>query len=115
MRAVYKRLIWLVPGLLLVVLFATACVHEEIKPIRETMLTVARAGPDATISWVGQRGMYYTVMYSNERGKRAKWHMLPDAINIYATVSGEPIIVRDTVPTPNRYYHLVQDVKPLVP
>ena len=91
-------------------------VHEEIKPVRETTLSVARSGGEITLSWLGVRGSYYTVMYSDARGGRARWAPLPDAINIPARVSGEPILVYDRLPAnQQRYYRLVQDTKPLVP
>lgn len=98
--------------------FAGGCktIHEELQPVRETTLTVARSGGDVTLSWIGRQGMYYTVMFSDARGARARWKALPDAVNVRAWVSGEPIIVKDRVaPAQQRYYRLVQDSKPLVP
>jgi hypothetical protein len=97
-------------------LAGTACVHQELAPIRETTLTVARAGNDVTLSWIGTRGTYYSVMYTEARGARAKWNFLPDAVNILAAVSGEPILVKDSPPiNKQRYYRLMQNTKPLVP
>jgi len=91
-------------------------IHEEIRPIRETTLTVARAGGRVTLSWIGQRGMYYSVMYAEDRGGLARWNFLPDAINIRGLASGEPILVQDRLPASlQRYYRLVQDSKPIVP
>ncbi len=91
-------------------------IHEEIRPIRETTLTVARAGGDVTLSWIGQRGMYYSVMYAESRGGLARWNFLPDAINVLGLASGEPILVMDRLPaSEQRYYRLVQDSKPIVP
>jgi len=91
-------------------------IHEEIRPIRETTLTVARAGGDVTLSWIGQRGMYYSVMYAESRKGLARWNFLPDAVNVPGLVSGEPIIVQDRLPASQpRYYRLVQDNKPIVP
>lgn len=91
-------------------------VREELRPVRETTLTVARSGGEVTLSWIGLRGMYYSVMYSESRGARATWMALPGAVNIPALASGEPIIVHDRLAaTQQRYYRLVQDTKPLVP
>ena len=91
-------------------------IHEEVQPIRETTLTVARAGEEVTLSWIGQKGMYYSVMYSEGRGAKARWQPLPDAVNVRGLATGEPIVVKDRVdPAQPRYYRLVQDAKPLVP
>ena len=91
-------------------------IHEELKPIRETTLTVARSAGEVTLSWIGVRGTYYSVMYTDARGAKAKWNFLPDAVNVRGLVSGEPIVVKDRVePMQPRYYRLVQDGKPLVP
>jgi hypothetical protein len=91
-------------------------IHEEIRPIRETTLTVARAGGQVTLSWIGQRGMYYSVMYAEDRGGLARWNFLPDAVNVRGLASGEPIVVQDRLPaSQQRYYRLVQDSKPIVP
>jgi len=91
-------------------------IHEEVQPLRETTLTVARSAGDVTLSWIGVRGTYYTVMFADAMGGRARWQILPDAINIPAIVSGEPIIVHDRVaPNRPRYYRLTQDRKPLLP
>ncbi len=91
-------------------------IHEELKPIRETTLTVARSGGEVTLSWIGVRGMYYSVMYTEERGAKAKWALLPDAVNVRGLADGEPILVKDRLPaSQSRYYRLLQDGKPLVP
>jgi hypothetical protein len=103
---------------LLGVLALAGCktVREEVRPIRETTLTVARSGEDVTLSWIGVRGMYYSVMYTDARGAKARWTLLPDAINICGLVSGEPIVVQDRLPANQpRYYRLAQDSRPLVP
>ena len=91
-------------------------VHEEVQPLRETTLTVARSGGDVTLSWIGVRGTYYSVMYTDARGAKAQWKLLPDAINVRGLATGEPIVVMDRVPASQpRYYRLVQDAKPLAP
>ena len=91
-------------------------VREELKPVRETTLSVARSAGDVTLSWIGVRGTYYTVTYSDERGGRARWLPLPGAINVLARESGTPIVVYDRLPPAQpRYYRLVQDSKPMVP
>ena len=91
-------------------------VHEEVQPLRETTLTVARSGGDVTLSWIGVRGTYYSVMYTDARGAKAQWTLLPDAINARGLATGEPIVVMDRVPASQpRYYRLVQDAKPLAP
>jgi hypothetical protein len=91
-------------------------VHEELQPVRETTLTVARSGGDVTLSWIGVRGIYYSVMYTDARGAKAKWNFLPDAVNVPGLETGEPIIVKDRLePAQPRYYRLMQDSKPLVP
>lgn len=105
-------------ALLLALPAAHGCmtVREEVEPLRETTLTVARSGDEVTLSWIGVRGMYYTVMHAEAMGARARWKILSDAVNIPAIVSGEPIIVHDRVSAGRpRYYRLVQDRKPLVP
>ena len=97
---------------------ASGCmtIHEEIQPIRETTLTVARSGGEVTLSWIGMQGMYYSVMYAEARGAKAQWKFLPDAVNVRGLVSGEPIVVKDRVePLQQRYYRLAQDSKPLAP
>lgn len=91
-------------------------IHEEVAPIRETTLTVARSGGDVTLSWIGMPGMFYTVMFTDARGARAQWKLLPDAINIRGMVTGEAMVVHDRLPaTQPRYYRLHQGAKPLVP
>ena len=109
-------------GLLAVALGAAAglagckTVHEELEPLRETVLTVARSGGEVSLSWLGVRGTYYSVMYTEARGAKAKWQFLPDAVNIPGLETDEPIVVKDRVdPAKPRYYRLVQDSKPLVP
>ena len=91
-------------------------IHEEVQPIRETTLTVARSGGDVTLSWIGVRGKYYSVTYTDARGAKAQWKLLPDAINVRGLATGEPIVVMDRLPDLQpRYYRLLQDDKPLVP
>ena len=91
-------------------------VHEEVQPLRETTLTVARSGGDVTLSWIGVRGTYYSVMYTDARGAKAQWKLLPDAINVRGLATGEPIVVMDRLPERQpRYYRLVQDAQPLAP
>ena len=91
-------------------------IHEEIEPVRETTLTVARAGGDVTLSWIGVRGMYYSVMYADERGAKGRWNFLPDAVNVRGLADGEPIVVKDRVGAARpRYYRLVQGDRPLAP
>jgi hypothetical protein len=90
------------------------CVHEELRPVRETMLTVARSAGEVTLSFEGMRGIYYTVMHSPENGARARWQPLPDAVNIQVSANGERVIVKDRVPAATeRYYRLVQGPSPL--
>ena len=91
-------------------------VREEVQPLRETTLTVARSGGEVTLSWIGVRGTYYSVMYTDARGAKAQWKLLPDAINVRGLATGEPIVVMDRLPENQpRYYRLVQDSKPLAP
>ena len=116
MRSAGRR-VGLALGLALAFLAAAGCktVREELRPVRETTLSVARAGGDVTLSWIGTRGVYYTVMYADARGAKARWAPLPDAINVQGLATGEPIMVYDRVaPSRQRYYRLVQDSKPLV-
>jgi hypothetical protein len=90
------------------------CVHEELRPVRETMLTVARSAGEVTLSFTGTRGIYYTVMYSPSNGARAKWQPLPDAVNIQVAANGESVIVKDRLPaSTERYYRLVQGPSPV--
>ena len=89
-------------------------VHEELAPIRETTLTVARSGGEVTLSWIGVEGMYYSVMYADARGAKARWQILPGAANVRGLATGEPIVVMDRVKTAQpRYYRLVQDGQPV--
>ncbi len=98
------------------VLAGCKTIHEEVEPIRETTLTVARSGGDVTLSWIGVRGMYYSVTYTDARGAKAQWKLLPDAVNVRGLATGEPIVVQDRLPAAQpRYYRLLQDAKPLVP
>jgi hypothetical protein len=91
-------------------------IHEELQPVRETTLTVARSGGEVTLSWIGVYGMYYSVMYTDARGAKAQWKLLPDAVNVRGLATGEPIVVKDRLEsTQPRYYRLAQDRKPLVP
>ena len=91
-------------------------IHEEVQPIRETTLTVARSGGDVTLSWIGVRGKYYSVTYTDARGAKAQWKLLPDASNVRGLATGEPIVVQDRLAAAQpRYYRLQQDAKPLVP
>ena len=74
------------------------------------------SGGDVTLSWIGVRGTYYSVMYTDARGAKAQWKLLPDAVNVRGLATGEPIVVMDRVPASQpRYYRLVQDAKPLAP
>ena len=100
--------------LLLAACLLAGCVHEELKPVRETTLTVARAAGEVTLAWTGQRGIYYTVMHSPSNGTRARWQPLPDAVNIQVGANGERVIVKDRVPAgTERYYRLVQGPSPV--
>ena len=105
-------------ALALVLVAGAGCqtVREEVQPLRETTLTVARSGGDVTLSWIGVRGTYYSVMYTDARGGKAQWKLLPDAINVRGLETGAPIVVKDVLPAGQpRYYRLVQDAKPLAP
>ena len=100
--------------LLLAACLFGGCVHEELKPVRETTLTVARAAGEVTLAWTGERGIYYTVMYSPSNGTRARWQPLPDAVNIQVASNGERVIVKDRISaSAERYYRLVQDPRPV--
>ena len=87
----------------------TGCVHEVMQPVRETTLAVARAGENVTLSWLAEEGTYYTVMYSNENGAKAKWLPLEDATDIRGT--GAPVVVMDRT-RQMRYYRLVPSAGP---
>ena len=90
------------------------CVHEELLPVRETTLTVARAAGEVTLAWTGRRGTYYSVMYSPTNGTRARWQPLPDAVNIQVASDGERVIVKDRIPaSTERYSRLVQGPRPV--
>ena len=109
---------WLALGVFWLVTGLTGCktIHEELQPIRETTLTVARSAGEVSLSWIGVKGMYYSVMYTDARGAKARWMVLPDATNVRAVISGDPIVVKDRVGASQpRYYRLVQDGKPMVP
>ena len=103
-------------GAALVLAAGCKTIHEEVQPVRETTLTVARSGGDVTLSWIGVRDTYYTVSYADARGAKAQWKLLPDAINVRGLETGAPIVVKDVLPAGQpRYYRLLQDRKPLVP
>ena len=88
-------------------------VREELAPVRETTLTVARSGGEVTLSWIGVEGMFYSVMYADARGAKARWRVLPGAANVRALATGEPIVVMDRLSAVQpRYYRLVQGVQP---
>ena len=100
--------------LALATLLPCGCVHEELRPVRETMLTVARSAGEVTLAFTGMRGTYYTVMYSPSNGARARWQPLPDAVNIQVSANGERVIVKDRLPaSTERYYRLVQGPSPV--
>lgn len=95
-------------------LLPCGCVHEELRPVHETRLTVARAAGEVTLAFTGERGVYYTVMYSPSNGARARWQPLPDAVNIQVSANGERVIVKDRLPaSTERYYRLVQGTSPV--
>ena len=101
-------------ALLLAAGLLCSCVHEELRPVRETTLTVARAAGEVTLAWTGTRGLYYTVMYSPSNGPRAKWKPLDDAVDIQVAANGERVIVKDRIPaSTERYYRLVQGPSPV--
>lgn len=105
-----------VPAFALAAALACGCVHEELRPVRETTLSVARAGGEVTLSFLGTRGIYYTVMYSTSNGARARWQPLQDAVNIQVAANGERVIVKDRIPaSTERYYRLVQGPSPVQP
>lgn len=110
---------WLCAAALALVLAAAlpcGCVHEELRPVRETTLTVARSAGEVTLAFTGTRGIYYTVMYSSSNGTRARWQPLPDAVNIKVSANGERVIVKDRIPSKaERYYRLVQGPSPVQP
>ncbi|NLB65133.1 MAG: hypothetical protein GX803_01515 [Lentisphaerae bacterium] len=117
MRKSWQAAGWLAVGLALA-LAAGGCmtVREELQPVRETTLTTARSGDQITISWIGRKGMYYTVLYADSMSARSKWRALPDAVNIPGLVTGEPIVVHDRVRAgQQRVYRLLQDNRPLKP
>ena len=76
-------------------------VHEEVQPLRETTLTVARSGGDVTLSWIGVRGTYYSVMYTDARGAKAQWKLLPDAVNVREGGEGRFFVRLASAPTGN--------------
>ena len=103
-------------ALALVAALPSGCVHEELRPVRETTLSVARAGGEVTLSFFGTRGVYYTVMHASSNGARARWQPLPDAVNIQVSANGEQVIVKDRIPaSAERYYRLVQGQSPVQP
>lgn len=115
-----RQNLWVLRLLALLVALGAAwgcmTIREEVQPLRETTLTVARSAGNVTLSWIGVKGMFYTVMYADSMGGGARWKILPDAINISSMASGEPIVVHDRVaPNQPRYYRLKQDRQPLRP
>ena len=114
-----RKRVWLYAAGLALVLAAAlpcGCVHEELRPVRETTLTVARSAGEVTLAFTGTRGIYYTVMYASSNGARARWQPLQDAVNIQVAANGERVIVKDRVPAnAERYYRLVQGPSPVQP
>lgn len=107
---------WLSAGLLAALVGAAGCVHEVVKPVRESTLMVARAGDTATLEWLGQPGMYYSVMWAPSRSGTAKWLLLPQATNLRGLRKDQPMKVEDRIPgNRERVYRLVQGQKPLMP
>jgi len=95
---------------------AAGCVHEVVKPLRESTLMVARAGDTATLEWLGQPGMYYSVMWAPSRSGTARWTLLPQATNLRGVRKDQPMKVEDRIPgNRDRVYRLIQDKKPLMP
>ena len=107
---------WLAAGLLAALAGAAGCVHEVVKPLRESTLMVARSGDTATLEWLGQPGMYYSVMWAPSRSGTAKWSLLPQATNLRGVRKDQPMKVEDRIPgNRERVYRLIQDRKPLMP
>ena len=112
----HKRTTWALALAALAGLAGCRTVREEVQPLRETTLTVARSGGDVTLSWIGVRGTYYSVMYTDARGAKAQWKLLPDAINVRGLATGGPTVVMDRRPERQpRYARRVQDAQPLAP
>ena len=59
------RGLWAAGALGAALFVAAGCktIHEEVTPLRETTLTVARSGGEVTLSWIGTQGMFYSVMF----------------------------------------------------
>lgn len=107
---------WLAAGLLAALVGTAGCVHEVVKPVRESTLMVARAGDTATLEWLGQPGMYYSVMWAPSRSGTARWSLLPQATNLRGVRKDQPMKVEDRIPgNRERVYRLIQDKKPLMP
>ncbi len=91
-------------------------VREEVEPLRETTLTVARSGDEVTLSWIGVQGMYYTVMHAEAMGAQAAGRSCPMPSTSPPSPRASPSSCTDRVPAGRaRYYRLARDRKPLVP
>lgn len=66
---------------------------------------VARSGEESTVSWMGQRGIRYTLLYADSRKAGSKWMPLPGVAPILG--AGAMITIHDKVPAGKpRYYRL---------
>lgn len=103
-----------VGSLLALALWGCTTVVEEMEPERETTLVVTRSEGAATISWVARPGCYYSLMCADQRGARARWQLMPNAMNLRGN-DGETLIVHDKVPVSReRYYRVNVSGQPLV-
>ena len=79
---------------------------EPLEPESETTLIVTRSGDAASLSWTAHAGSFYTVLYSNQLGGKAKWQILPGASNL-AGLEGSTLTVNDRIGADiKRYYRL---------
>lgn len=96
-------------GLLLAVL--TGCVSVTVDPVAKTNLMTSRAGDTVNLEWQTQKGMIYTVTYSETLSPRPHWIPLPQATRVLGT--GSAMRATDRVPFgARRFYNIVTEPAP---
>lgn len=101
-------MVWisLLAGLFLTSACKSVRVVEPLEPMSETTLIVTRSGDAATLSWTAEKGVKYTVLYSDQLGGRAQWNVLPGAARLQGA-AGQVLTVNDRLGVGiKRYYRL---------
>ena len=82
--------------------------REVEAPLAETTMIVTRSGDTVNLQWASQPNMDYLVWYTDQRGTRGTWKILPGSERIRGT--GKPVVIRDLPPRGQNRYYRVQAV-----